>query len=148
MLLYLDNCCYNRPWDDQRQIRIRREAESVLYIIEDVRCGVLSMAASDFTYGEIADMPDTGRQEKVLELVSTATIHVSEQPGHYSRASTFAPFNIAGYDALHLAAAESAGADYFLTTDDRLLNRSRRARHILHLTVLNPLDWPPAHPTP
>ena len=148
MLLYLDNCCYNRPWDDQRQLRIRREAESVLYIVEDARCGVLSIAASDFTYGELSNMPDAGRQEKVLELVSAASVHVSEHADHYSRATVFAPFNIAGYDALHLAAAESAGADYFLTTDDRLLNRSRRARHILHLTVLNPLDWPPALPTP
>ncbi len=148
MLIYLDNCCYNRPWDDQGQIRIRREAESVLYIIEDARCGVLSLAASDYTYGEIADMPDPARQEKVFELISAAATHVSEQPEHYIRAAAFAPFNIEGYDALHLAAAESAGAACFLTTDDRLLKRCQRARQVLTLTVINPLDWPPAIPTP
>ncbi len=42
MLLYLDNCCYNRPWDDQSQLRIRRGAESVLYIVEDARMRVAS----------------------------------------------------------------------------------------------------------
>ncbi len=32
MLIYLDNCCFNRPFDDQKQIRIRIETEAKLYI--------------------------------------------------------------------------------------------------------------------
>lgn len=35
--------------------------------------------------------------------------------------------NFAPYDALHLAAAESAQTDYFLTTDDDLLRKAKRA---------------------
>lgn len=31
--IYLDNCALNRPWDDQSQIRIHREAESVLFVL-------------------------------------------------------------------------------------------------------------------
>lgn len=27
MRVYLDNCCYNRPYDDQSQMRIHLEAE-------------------------------------------------------------------------------------------------------------------------
>ena len=30
--VYLDNCCFNRPFDDQKQIRIRIETEAKLYI--------------------------------------------------------------------------------------------------------------------
>jgi hypothetical protein len=33
MKLYLDNCCYNRPYDDQTQERIHLEGEAVLVII-------------------------------------------------------------------------------------------------------------------
>ena len=33
MKLYLDNCCYNRPYDDQTQERIHLEGEAVLAII-------------------------------------------------------------------------------------------------------------------
>ena len=28
MKLYLDNCCFNRPFDDQSQLRIRLETEA------------------------------------------------------------------------------------------------------------------------
>jgi len=34
MLVYLDNCCYNRPYDDQIQGRVILETEAILGIIE------------------------------------------------------------------------------------------------------------------
>lgn len=37
MRIYLDNCCYNRPYDDQSQLRIHQEAEAKLYI-QDMIC--------------------------------------------------------------------------------------------------------------
>jgi hypothetical protein len=30
MKIYLDNCCFNRPFDDQSHLRIRLEAEAKL----------------------------------------------------------------------------------------------------------------------
>ena len=30
MIIYLDNCCYNRPFDDQTQERIHLESEVIL----------------------------------------------------------------------------------------------------------------------
>jgi len=33
MKLYLDNCCYNRPYDDQSQEKNHMEGEAVLTII-------------------------------------------------------------------------------------------------------------------
>ena len=35
--IYLDNCTYNRPMDNQSQIRIRLETEAKLYIQSGVR---------------------------------------------------------------------------------------------------------------
>lgn len=32
LLIYLDNCCYNRPYDDQSQIRISLEAQAKIFI--------------------------------------------------------------------------------------------------------------------
>lgn len=34
MTIYLDNCCYNRPFDDQTQERIHLESEAVLSILK------------------------------------------------------------------------------------------------------------------
>ena len=39
MRLYLDNCAFNRPFDDQSHIRIRLEAEAKLYIQERIQEG-------------------------------------------------------------------------------------------------------------
>jgi hypothetical protein len=37
--VYRDNCCLNRPFDDQRQMRVWLEAEATLYIQEHIRSG-------------------------------------------------------------------------------------------------------------
>lgn len=37
MRVYLDNCCFNRPFDDQSQARVRLEAEARLEIQQRVK---------------------------------------------------------------------------------------------------------------
>jgi len=37
MWIYLDNCCYNRPFDDQSQLRVRLEAEAKLKKLSDIQ---------------------------------------------------------------------------------------------------------------
>nr|VFJ54444.1 MAG: hypothetical protein BECKFW1821A_GA0114235_104731 [Candidatus Kentron sp. FW] len=37
MKIYLDNCCFNRPYDDQSDFRVRLEAEAKLKIQEEIR---------------------------------------------------------------------------------------------------------------
>ena len=32
MCVYLDNCCYNRPFDEQTQLRVRLETEAKLRV--------------------------------------------------------------------------------------------------------------------
>ena len=39
MLIYLDLCCFNRPYDDQTQLRIRLETEAKLALQDKVRTG-------------------------------------------------------------------------------------------------------------
>ena len=45
------------------------------------------------------------------------------------------------YDALHLAAAESAGAEVLLSTDDRFVNRAARRFGNPRIPVRNPVSW-------
>jgi len=35
--IYLDNCAYNRPFDDQKSIKIQLETSAKLYIQEQIR---------------------------------------------------------------------------------------------------------------
>ena len=44
MLVYLDTCCLNRPYDDQSQPRIQLESAAVLSIMEQVSSGRIHLA--------------------------------------------------------------------------------------------------------
>ncbi len=70
---------------------------------------------------------------------SLASSHISLTPANEQRAAELQKWNIAPLDALHLASAESAHADYFLTTDDDLLRRAKRAG--LKVKIENPAKW-------
>ena len=35
--LYLDNCCFNRPFDDQSQLSVRLETEAILFIQHEIK---------------------------------------------------------------------------------------------------------------
>ena len=39
MLIYLDNCCFNRPYDDQEHVNVFLETQAKLYIQESILAG-------------------------------------------------------------------------------------------------------------
>ena len=46
MRVYLDNCMFNRPFDNQSQIRIRLESEAKLYIQDKIKSKVIELVWS------------------------------------------------------------------------------------------------------
>ena len=46
MRIYLDNCCYNRPYDDQLQMRIHLDTEAKLHIQDMVKNNELELVTS------------------------------------------------------------------------------------------------------
>jgi predicted nucleic acid-binding protein len=141
MKIYLDACCLNRPFDDQSQNRVRIEAEAVLSILEMAQSGALEIIGSDIIDDELSQMPDSERLEKIKLLLSLASSHGSLTSAVERRATELEKWNILSLDALHLASAENAQADYFLTTDDNLLNKAIRHQSELKVKVENPAKW-------
>jgi predicted nucleic acid-binding protein len=139
MKLYLDVCSLNRPFDDQSQTRVRLEAEAVLSILELAQSDEIEVLGSDIIDDELSQMPDSERREKVELLLALASSQLALTLAIEQRATELQKWNIAPLDALHLAAAESARADYFLTTDDDLLRRAKRAG--VKVKVENPAKW-------
>jgi predicted nucleic acid-binding protein len=66
--------------------------------------------------------------------------HVKVDAGISARAEVLERLGFAGVDALHLACAE-AGADVFLTVDDKILRRAPKRGAGNPLVVLNPVDF-------
>ena len=135
MNVYLDNCCMNRPFDDQSDRRIRFESEAVKVILSICE----QRRWHNIARFEIDQIPDEDRRWK-LQLVSGQTDDVVTIDRAVSgRAKEFEEKGIQAFDALHLACAED-GADVFLTVDDNLLDQALGIED-LKIPVDNPVLW-------
>jgi predicted nucleic acid-binding protein len=99
------------------------------------------MNGTEIFHWEIGQTPDPERLRRASLLVAHAHHSISIGPSEVERAQEFETWGIAAYDALHLACAESGGADVLLTTDDRLLRRATARSAELQVRVANPLTW-------
>lgn len=124
MIIYLDNCCFNRPFDDQKQLRIRIEAEAKLGIQEAIRSGDLELAWSYILDFENQNNPFMDRRERIQEWRRYAKVDCVENPTIKSVAESLKQKGLREIDSLHVACAIHTGCDYFITTDDKILSKS------------------------
>ncbi|MDR0936599.1 MAG: PIN domain-containing protein [Oscillospiraceae bacterium] len=139
MTLYFDTCCLNRPFDPPSDWKVREEAEAVTFILEKCISGVWVFYTSDVLTAELKKIRSIDRLNKILVLCHCASGHIALTPQIIERAKVLSTFNIKTFDALHLASAELAGIDTFLTTDIRLIKAAKRANSMT--AVKNPLDF-------
>lgn len=139
--IYFDNCALNRPFDDQSQERIRLETEAVLLLLSRLVSKEwmwLGSRALEIEIDRTNDVEQRSRLRRVIEFVSSS-VELGEK--ELARAKSLEKLGFVGFDAVHLACAESGKVDVFLTTDDRLLKLAKRVATKLHVKVENPLDW-------
>jgi predicted nucleic acid-binding protein len=139
--IYLDVCCLNRPFDDLRQDRIRLEAEAIKAILRRIDDGIWVGVKSPAVKFEISRMSDMDRMLEVGLISARMKASVSQSSAVRVRARELEQIGFGGVDALHLAFAEKAKADVFLTTDDGLLRRAVRYKDVISVSVDNPLRW-------
>ena len=125
MVLYLDTCCLKRPFDDQVQPRIRIETEAVLGLLaEDAsRVTFVRSVAHDL---ENDQNPLVWRAERVRAWLTERPLAENETDALRVRTAELMADGLRGFDALHLACAEAADVDIFVTCDDRLLAAVKR----------------------
>lgn len=141
MRVYLDACCLSRLTDDQKQPRVRAEAEAVEHIMGMIRAGHAMWVSSTVLSIEVSRNPDQERRRDAEALLLFASEVVVPNQEVADRAREIEKDGFSAFDALHLASAEQAGADVLLTTDDVLLRRAGRKTARLRLRVENPVSW-------
>lgn len=141
MRVYLDACCLSRLTDDQSQTRIGKEAEAVEQVLAGVRRGNIQLLSSEALEDEVRRNPLVDRRSEAHATLSLAVTSIEIDEAIVLRAQSLVVLGYGPFDALHLAAAESAGADVLLTTDDRLLKRAARGLGNPRIPVRNPLSW-------
>ena len=142
--MYLDVCCFKRPFDDATVDRVRKEAEAVAAILDAVKAGMFELVRSPAHDFENERNPREDHRLATRLWLDAATTSVSVSAAAPTRARELSAIGFGPLDALHLACAEQAAARWFVTTDDRLLKRAATERDRLRLEVLRP-DQVPLH---
>jgi hypothetical protein len=130
MRIYMDNCCFNRPFDNQAQVRVRLETEAKLRIQERVVAGEIELAWSYILDYENAANPFEERRAAINSWSKRSVVDVIETPQLLDNAKSLVVLGLRNKDALHVASAVEASCDYFLTTDDSLLKKLARYNRI------------------
>ena len=141
MRIYMDVCCFNRPYDDETQDRIRFEAEAVRTILSYCEERGWTLVGSFAIHLEISRTPDKEKRQKLTAFLQMISEQVTSDNKVDRRAMELKEIGFRTFDALHIALAEKADADVFLTTDDRLLKRAMRCDSNIKVPVANPMKW-------
>jgi predicted nucleic acid-binding protein len=138
--IYLDMCCLKRPFDEQSQDRIRREALAVAAILERAERGVDELVRSPALRLENNLNPREDRRLAAALWLNGAAVESTLTPDATGRARSLVALGFAPLDALHIALAESASAQCLATCDDRLIALGKRHASDLRVTIANPCD--------
>ncbi len=139
MKVYLDTCSLQRPLDNKTQTRIILEAEAILGIIGLCDAEKIELLSSDVLVYEVKRNPKIVRREFGLGVLSKANKIASLSKPIEQQASRLEKAGMKPLDALHLASAEEAEADYFCTCDDKFLKKAKRIFG-LKAKVVSPLE--------
>ncbi|HNZ26169.1 MAG TPA: PIN domain-containing protein [Spirochaetota bacterium] len=136
--IYLDNCCFNRPYDDQKQHKIFLETEAKLFIQQRIKNGEFDLIWSFILDYENSANPDIEAKKAIQLWENIAIKSILLSPELQSNAKIFNNKGFGIKDSLHIACAIESGAKYFLTTDKGILNKKH---FISKITILNPVDF-------
>jgi len=121
--VYLDNCTYNRPFDDQTQIMISLETEAKRHIqwlivekkIDLVYSFINRFENSKSRWALNKNAINDFFKNAVLYIDHTSAVNVEKKALEIMKA------NVKTRDAYHVSCAIEGACHYFITTDKALL---------------------------
>ncbi len=117
--VYLDNCCYNRPYDDQKQLRISLETQAKMAIQKAISEGKLTLVTSAMLYYENSRNGSRKIRDTVANFMSRYESEYipSDIEKIWELQSSIESSGIKTTDAFHVSCAIYSHCDYFITTD-------------------------------
>jgi predicted nucleic acid-binding protein len=136
--LYLDNCCYNRPFDDQSQIRVALESQAKLYIQRLIVERKIELVVSYVSRFENVANPHVTRRNAISGFFRNAEFYVDHGCAGRVKANArgIMESGVKVKDALHIACAIEGQCEYFITTDRFVLKY-----HSPQIKICNPIDF-------
>ena len=93
MKIYLDNCSFNRPFDDQSSMRIKLESETKLFVQEKILIGKLQLIWSHILEYENTQNLFIERRNVIIEWKKIATEKIGGTKNVVARASDFTQYH-------------------------------------------------------
>ena len=134
--IYLDNCSYNRPFDNQSQMKIRLETEAKLYIQSGIRKKRYLLIWSYMLDYENNINPYEEKRNAIAPWKTIANYYCASSDDILSIGRGILEYGIRTKDALHIACAIKSGCEYFITTDEKLTNKT-----LTDIKIINPIDF-------
>lgn len=136
--IYLDNCCFNRPYDDQESKVIRLESEAKMMIQEKIKLGKDELVWSYMLEYENDNNPDEEVKVKISSWRSIAKFIQLESNLVLENSGILNKLGLSIPDSIHLACAIVSGSDYFITTDRKIIKKRDKINEI---KILNPIEY-------
>lgn len=138
MRVYLDNCCFNRPFDDQSYVSIYVETEAKLEIQRLVRNRKLDLVWSVVLDYENGKNPCQEAKMMIFpwRWLATSIIHDSSEMRTYGH--LFQEKGLHALDALHVACSVIGQCEYFITVDKGILKKRDLFSEI---AIVTPIDF-------
>ena len=134
--IYLDNCCFNRPYDVQKHLLVQLETEAKLFIQQAILQGMFELVWSYILDYENEANPYQNRKLSIARWREKAILDINASETIVNCAKEIMLKGVKTKDALHIACAIEAKCHYLLTTDKKLLNTT-----FDKIKVLNPIDF-------
>jgi len=138
IIVYLDNCCFNRPYDDQEQQKILLETEAKLKIQQKIIESEIELVWSYMLDFENSENPNEIIRSAISEWKSYSSCVIVESEQLLIKAEEIESHGIGGKDAVHIACAIEGKASLFFTTDNEIITRGKNIKEI---KILNPVQF-------
>jgi len=134
--IYLDICCYNRPFDEQNNDLILLETEAKLIIQNNIKNGTYAFVWSFMLSSENDENPSDDKREIINSWGMLADEYCAASEDILSNAKQYMRLGLKHKDAIHLACAVKHKCDYFITTDKKLITKNNKINEI---NIVNPM---------
>ena len=136
MRIYLDQCAYNRPFDDQNNIKIQLETSAKLHIQDQIKQGKYDLVWSYMSDFENNNNPFIENKKSIQLWENIAKLKCKSTKKILLRGNSIITKGIRANDALHIACAIESQCEYFITTDNGLTSKKLK-----EIQIINPIDF-------
>jgi predicted nucleic acid-binding protein len=119
--VYLDNCCYNRPYDDQQQLKIELETKAKLFIQSLAIENKIHLVWSYILDYENSQNSHFQKTSAIQNWQKIAIADIDETSEIIEASKKIQEKGIKNADSLHIACAMYAGCNFFITVDKRIM---------------------------